>query len=223
MDSEVVEAVERLRKYRDAHLQMAKLVTEAHGDDLYVFDLLAIAVLNRSMCILRAFCDLILAENFIVAAPLVRLQLDNCLRFSAGWLVDDPHQFALSVLEGKRIDRLRDRRGKLMTDRYLVDTLSQREPRLRSLYDATSGYIHLSEKHMFNCMSASPEELSSQMKVSDRDAYVTEDLRLEAIRAFEAVTRLLFEFAFGWAYTKEHAEEIRGGASETSASCPTSA
>jgi hypothetical protein len=68
---------------------MGELVLSAHRGDLYGFDLLAVATLNPSMCLLRGFCDLIASENFIAAAPLLRMQLDNCLRFYAGWLVSE--------------------------------------------------------------------------------------------------------------------------------------
>lgn len=79
-------------------------------------DLLAVATLNRSLALLTGFSAMIEARNFVSAAPLIRLQLDNCLRFSACWLVSDPHDFAMKVLEGKQVRSLRDSNGNRLTD-----------------------------------------------------------------------------------------------------------
>jgi hypothetical protein len=61
---------------------------------LYPLDFLALAVLNRSLCLLSGFATLLDSKNLISAAPLTRLQLDNCLRFFASTLVENPHEFA---------------------------------------------------------------------------------------------------------------------------------
>jgi hypothetical protein len=207
MDEQIVKKIEKLRQFRNDHIEMGKLVLSAHGGDLYNFDLLAVATLNRSMCLLKGFCDLMVSENFLAAAPLVRLQLDNCLRFFAGWLVSNPHEFAFQVLEGKQVKDLCDGHGNKMTDRYLVEKFSQEEDeRFLALYTQTSGYVHLSNKHMFNAMGLENKDGKLRLKITDKDAFVPNELYIEAIDSFTAVTKTLLKYMYGWAYTKENPE-----------------
>lgn len=116
---------------------------------IFPLDLLASAVMNRSLNLLLGFCSLIEARNFVAAAPLLRLQLDNVLRFSAAWLVYDPHRFAWEVIEGTTVTDIQDSTGQRMFDWYLVRKLAEENPWAPEVYKQASGYVHLSEKHFF--------------------------------------------------------------------------
>ena len=70
-------ALEELNQYREKHLVLGKAVMEAYGRTLYVFDILVVATLNRSLCLLKGFTSLIEAKNFVAAAPLIRLFFVN--------------------------------------------------------------------------------------------------------------------------------------------------
>ncbi len=170
---------------------------------LYPFDLLAIAVLNRSMSLTSGFITLMRRDNFVAAAPLIRLQLDNFLRFGAGWLVSDLHKFATEILGGTAVKKLKTRDDKRMTDHFLVEHFSKEYHWISSVYDNTSGYIHLSEKHMFvNVVDVNSEERTSTYKISDRDEHLPEKIKLEAIKAFAQITKLVLHRAYSWKYTK---------------------
>ena len=168
-------------------------------------DIFAIAVLNRSLCLTEAFCDLLEKKNFVVAASLLRLQLDNLVRFQAAWLVDKPNEFATLVLSGRKISDLKDRNGKFMKDFFLVGKLSEKYPRMKEVYKQTSGYIHLSEKHIFNALGKKEKDLKEPftMKISSTDEFVTDKDYLEALAAFTAITGILFQHAEGCRLTKD--------------------
>ena len=68
------------------------------------------------------------ARNFLAAAPLIRLQLDSCLRLYAAWLVENPHEFAHKVLRRERVDKLKNQDGKFLRDHYLVEKLAEEYP-----------------------------------------------------------------------------------------------
>src|SRR5436309_1171588 len=87
-----------LQALRVEQSHVGKQMLEAHNRALYMFDLLAIAALNRSAGLCSGFRQLIRSRNFICAAPLIRLQIDNALRLYAGSIVRDPRGYALSVL-----------------------------------------------------------------------------------------------------------------------------
>lgn len=203
----VDKALEQLKRYRERHFELGKAIIQAYGGAMYPLDLLVLATLNRSLCLLKGFVSLIEDKNFVSAAPLIRLQLDNCLRLSAGTLVNNTHGFTMKILEGIPVRKQRDRSNKLMTDQYLVEKLTQQFTWVKKVYDNTSGYVHLSEKHIFNTMQASGEEYKFTLKITDRDEFVPDALYIEAIKAFKATTDVLFEYIYGWAYTKDRPKE----------------
>ena len=141
------------------------------------------------------FCDLI-PKNYVCAAPLVRLQLDNVLRFSALWLVSDSQDFVTKVLEGKQINKLRDRDGQRMTDRNLVDKMKARHPGVEQVYDDTCGYVHLSDAHLFHTFSMTGER-SMHMEIGG-DFGVTDANRKDAVVTMDGVTRLLLSLMRGY-------------------------
>jgi hypothetical protein len=165
----------------------------------YTLDILALAVLDRSLSLLRGFCDLVATKNMIAAAPLVRCQLDNGLRFFASTLVADPHDFARKVAKGIAVRKIKDSGGNRMFDSYLVAKLTLQVSWAKSLYDQASGYVHLSEQHIMNTMGIPDEQGKSTIKVTGYDGSVwTEQGYLEAIEAFDASTRLVLELVEIW-------------------------
>lgn len=211
MSEKILQKLSDLRSYHKPHLELSKYMLEAYERTLYPLDLLAIAAMNRSLNLLDGFCMLIESRNFIAAAPLVRLQVDTALRFSAAFLVEEPHNFALEVLKGTPIRKLRSHDNQRMTDRYLIEKMTAEFPWLRNVYEHTSGYVHLSEKHIFNAFhvdqaNKNPEKFSA--KISFNDKFVPDDIYLEAIDAFKVATDMLFKYIHGWAYTKDNPEVV---------------
>jgi hypothetical protein len=85
-----------------------------------------------------------------------------------------------------------------------VDLLAVDEPWVASVYEQTSGYIHLSGKHIFNSLSM--EDLTDrtiEFKVGVGDTVVPEPIYSEAIDAFEAATDLFLREILSWVMTKE--------------------
>lgn len=204
-NTDIGKTLTELRSYCEVHLKLAEFMLNAYDSTIYPLDILAVAALNRSLNLIFGFCTLVEARNFISAAPLLRLQIDTCLRFYASFIVDNPHDFALAVLKGTPINKQKDKGGNRMTDSYLVKMLSKEEPWVIKVYKQSSGYIHLSDKHIFNSMSSSPNgERSMELRIGQEDAFVSDDLYLEAIAAFKAATELFLRYIHGWAFTKDN-------------------
>ena len=110
MSPTIEAALTQLRNLREAHFTVVMpLMQEGHK---YKLDIHALAVIDRSLSLLRGFCDLVGTRNMIAAAPLLRCQLDNGLRFFASNLVEDPHEFSGAILKGIPVRRVKDRNGK---------------------------------------------------------------------------------------------------------------
>lgn len=204
-DKMVLERIEYLLKAKLTHRQLGEEMIIADDGALYPLDIFVFSAINRSLNLLVPFCELIKEKNIIAAAPLIRMQLDNALRLYAGTLIDDPHTFSLEVLKGTHVRKLKDRNGKKMTDAYLVEQLSSQLniDWLSGVYDNTSGYVHFSNKHMFNSFS-SMDRNGFTMKITLGEHDVEDKQFLEAIDAFISITELVFKMIGSWIHVKNN-------------------
>lgn len=200
----IIQLLKDLEKLNGAHLEQGEAIGKAFGGAVYTFDLLSFAVLNRSMSLTSGFITLMRRNNFVAAAPLIRVQLDNFLRYAAGWLVSDPHEFAMKILSGEHISNIKTKEGKRMKDCFLVDEFSKEHKWIKSVYKNTSGYIHLSDKHMrINITELDSKQRTTTSKISDKDNHIPEKFKVEAVMAFTEITKLVLHRAYSWGYTKD--------------------
>lgn len=206
IDREVFDSLRQLETHAKKHLDLSTSAWEAYHGHIYEMDLLVMAVLNRSLSNLRGFSSQLRQLNFMAAAILLRSQIDNVLRLSAAWMVWDPKKFVCDILCGVPIRQMKDRDGNKLTDTFLCEVLSADHPWIKRVYKNTCGYVHLSEKHMLQAHMPTGD-FKMKTTVGERDAFVTNGLRLDAIDAFDASTELLFHFVSGWIYTKRNPED----------------
>ncbi|ARS37076.1 hypothetical protein CA264_17470 [Pontibacter actiniarum] len=203
MNNEVEESLKRLESLDKVVIESAKEMI--HDENMYPLDLLANAVLNRTLSTISGFVLLTRANNFNCAAHLIRLHLDNLLRFSAAWIVDNPHDFAMKVLSGEQINHLKDSAGAKMHDSYLVKKLSIDYPWVEKVYKETSGFVHLSDKHIFNSTRLKDKEQRTiAFSISKEDLFVDDQLRLEATELMIEITNCICHFIRSWTWTKKH-------------------
>ncbi len=105
-------------------------------------------IARRSLAQARAFRSCIKDLNWLVAAALLRLQLDTVLRLYALYWVADPEDFAARVFAGEQVDRMKAADGEQMSDRYLREKIKSQNAWVDSVYKNTSGLIHFSSRHM---------------------------------------------------------------------------
>ncbi|MCY4421278.1 MAG: hypothetical protein OXC42_08575 [Gammaproteobacteria bacterium] len=209
--------LEHLEADEKAMLECAHNMLKADDQNIYMFDLLANAAINRSVALSSGFRTLIRDQNLICAGALLRLQLDTAIRFFAGFLVEQPHEFAAAVLKGKHIRKMKDRKGNPMTDRYLVTLLGKKYPWIEFVYEKTSGYIHLSNTHIFSTLEKDDQMEKGHylFKLGASDNDLPDELYLEAIAAFRESTIILVQHIDGWTFTKENPEIIAAMKSKT--------
>ena len=205
----IAAALSDIEKDETAMLDRALALIRAYDGAVYGFDLLVNAAMNRSLAVSTGFRTLIRDRNMICAGTLLRLQLDTALRLFAGFIVEDPHDFALEVLKGAHIRRLKDQTGEFMTDRYLVTQLEEKYPGVKSVYEKTSAYVHLSDVHISSTFDgANREKGAIGIKISASDKQYPDTVYLDAISAFRSVTLILSSYVDGWHYTKTNPEKV---------------
>lgn len=195
----------QLDAYENVFIDLSKQLITADNGHMFPLDCLTVAVINRSLSLLAGFSTLLKNENYIAAVHLVRPHLDNYLRFSAAWLVSEPHEFAMSVMKGERIDKIKDRDGKFLRDSYLVEMASKDYPWIQNVYKETSGFIHLSSKHVFTSSTIKDAEKGIiEFKISKDDKYVHDNFRIEAIEGMFEITDCLIHLIESWIWTKNN-------------------
>jgi hypothetical protein len=199
------DALKWLAELDETTLPRVKEMLEADGGKVFGLDFLALAAIKRSMALTAGFRSMLTARNLICAGALVRLELDTALRFFAAWLVQDPHQFALDVLGGKHIRKMKDRDGKFLTDRYLVEKLSEQYEWVATVYERTSGYVHLSSTHVMSMVSDATEvedKRAVKVLVGVEDKPLPDWIYIEACDGFRACAEILLRYVEGWGLTK---------------------
>jgi hypothetical protein len=207
----VRERLEVLAHLEEKVLDLHRQVLQAQGGAVYGVDLLANAATNRSLALASGFRVMVEARNLICAGALLRLQIDTASRFFASSLVDDPESFAESVLAGDHIDKIPDRDGEPMRDRYLVKKLAaqMRCEWLPRVYRETSGYVHFSDKHVHSTFTEVRGDHTAGIKVGAVDKEWPEETYLEAVDAFIAAVQLYGDLLRDWGLNKANPEIVR--------------
>lgn len=119
------------------------------GENILDIDLCFCGLLDRSIRLADGFIPMVKNRNLTCAGALLRLQLDNCLRLYALYIADDESAVVTALLNGDKIDKLKDKKGNQMRDTYLKNELGSIDPKLPIVYENASGFIHFSEKAIY--------------------------------------------------------------------------
>lgn len=154
---------------------------------LYLF-----GVARRALALSAAFRAMVADRNSLVAASVVRMQLDTVLRLYALFWVAEPDKFAARVFQGTPINKLKSADGHLLTDKYLRERLIPKNPWISSVYEETSGYIHFSDRHI----KAAIELLDSktghaELRIGPRDVGKLIGYYGELLRAFRHLNMMI--------------------------------
>lgn len=184
-----------LEKQKQIHIEVTGKMIQADNSNIFPLDLMGICVSKRSMSLIKGFIEMIRQENFICAAPMLRMQLDNSLRFYAAFLVENPHELAINFAEGKPIRNFKEKgTNNKLTDRLLVDRLSEHFPWIVEVYSKMSGYIHLSDLHLFNTLNKKDDKSNLRAIISDTDAFITQKDRIEALYIMSELTIIVLGY-----------------------------
>jgi hypothetical protein len=218
MSEDALESALRvLEQSKDTHFSLCGEMFAAASYKIYPVDLVAQAVVERSLALMRGFCSATRDDNFLCAAPLIRLQLDNLLRFYALWLVPDPQGTAKRMFAGSPLSREVDRDHQKLTDGYLVRRLGELLPWVPAVYRECCGFVHLSDKHVLSTMSL-PDGTDRRftLHVSGKCSSIGTAYKTDAARTMCEITAQILHYIYSWVYTKElGARGSSSGSSDT--------
>jgi hypothetical protein len=159
--------------------------------------------MNRSLSLIDAFTLLVEHKNALAAVPLIRLQIDNIIRLYACWLVREPPVVAEALLTDQPLRKLKSRSGKPLTDKFLYDAAAEHYPWIPEVYKQTSGFVHLSGRHIFAPVVAADDATHTISLAIGGSREWTEKEILESVNAFIEATKCLLHLCGSWLLTKE--------------------
>ncbi len=163
-------SIEKLRKLREELPSLGNEIMHAGNMAMYPMDMVIIGIVKRCLSTSSALESLVLDWNMTCARAVLRMQLDTVLRFSAFWLSADPQKMAKDVIAGKQINKMKDKDGQKMTDSYLARKLGEHFDWVPRVYEYTSGYIHFSERHLFDPIwNLNNEERTVNFVINEKD------------------------------------------------------
>ncbi|HYC01957.1 MAG TPA: hypothetical protein VED40_01610 [Azospirillaceae bacterium] len=171
------------------------------GTPVLMLDLLVVGALNRTVAQIAGFAQLVRARNFLCAASLLRPQLDTAIRLFGISLTDDQEAYARLVLAGEKITGFKDRKGRRLNDGYLAERLSEHFRWVKPVYDASSGFIHLSSRHVQQAI-VQETGAATQLRIAPIDSFTDETPYYELVDAFMAATRAVLEIVQAYAATR---------------------
>jgi len=198
------ELLSQLEKMNDSILHSGKELLETHG--IYPFDLYCVAILNRTVNIIRGYVALVRDENFIAAGTLVRIHLDSFLRIFASTIVNmNVDEFSMKVMSGKSIRSFMDKNNNKLNDKFLVGELSKIKQFdwVAQLYDIGNKYVHLSEKHIFTSSKLGEEPRSIVGGIRLNDEFVKIEEKIAGTNWMIKITSGILEFINLWIKQKE--------------------
>jgi len=206
---EVLKALEKLEERKIKLLDLAQKMFSAYGGSLYPVDLLAIGAIKRIISMSGGIKLLVNEFNMICARSLLRLQIDTALRFFAVFLVKKPHDFAMKILGGEQINRMKDSSGERLTDAYLVSKLASEHTWLPTVYKNLSGYVHFSDQHLFSPIQNINEKTGTiEYVIREKDTKYPKLSWVEVIDCFNEATDIFIKYLEGWIFTKSNPEIV---------------
>lgn len=175
-------------------LQDRVLSAHEQGISLFTSTLYVMGAYKRHLNNCSGFRILINGSLFSIAATVLRMQIDIALRLYGLSLVSDPDSACLRLLGGEKFSNLRHGKNQLR-DFYLVARLSEHEPWIKRVYESTSAYVHLSDKHFHSMIDGLDDSKRTFSGViGGSDSHIDERYYLELCEAFAAATELSASF-----------------------------
>jgi hypothetical protein len=189
-----------------AIINMGKQLT-AITPKMETFDFLLIAALYRTVNISKTYTTLIRDNNFIAAAPLVRINIDTLLRLYASIISEyDRNTFASKVMGGELIKKMKlNGTKKDLRDDTLYLELSKIEGMewVTDIYKAGSSFVHLEKSHIFSSLKIADEkERTIIMSIGFHDAFIPESEKFGSAVWMNKIIDSIIQQAQIWMYEK---------------------
>jgi hypothetical protein len=133
-------------------------------------DFIALSVINRAISLNKGYKTLIEANNTLSAVNLLRLQLDNLIRYNSIFVANEIGYIDY-IIEGKPINKYK-KGTQPFTDNYLAKELDKKFSNSLNLYIHLCEFIHYGKKHISKIITDSENKNALfRVVVGDNDNF----------------------------------------------------
>lgn len=189
-----------------AHLGLAHDMLLIDEGRIYDLDQFALTILNRSMNLVDGMISLTERWNSVSAIALLRLQVDNLLRFYyVATEKDERHEILKQWREGKRWDKIRNLKGEKLTDRLMLNHAKETYDWVEEMYDRTCKHVHLTFSSHFGVLfrDYDRKEDIGKMAFGIGSEHWSEELLDKYLYDVGNVTDAIMKIALGWNHSKK--------------------
>ncbi|MDT0645036.1 hypothetical protein RM553_19550, partial [Zunongwangia sp. F363] len=170
MSDQLEELIIELEDEEQKLIDCGKKMLNEYG--LTDFTIFSTSILNRTLNLNRGYVSLINSNNYIAAAPLVRLNLDSLLRLFASTQSEYTiNEFCKKVREGESIRKMNYFKNKKikLRDNELVKLIKNIKgcKWTKDVYETGSGFIHLSHQHIYSSIKFEKNRISGGILKTD--------------------------------------------------------
>lgn len=193
------------RKYLDRlrvhHLDLVRRFLQA-GGATYSIDVVVAAAMNRSYSLVDGFLGALDNWNLIVAAPVLRMQMDSLTRLAYIAHAPKADEVADYLIGGGEFRKLKDSEGKRLTDARLIEHAEAGHPWIKDVYEATSGWVHFSPAHVGASWGVKDGEKKDAKvlfgAIPTRAERIPVSMLLELVGAMTKATEEIFGYVEAW-------------------------
>lgn len=200
--------IEKLEKWISHLPKIGMEAIGGAGKPMYVLDLIIIGVIKCSLSLASGLHDLVKSKNMTCSRAILRMELDTVSRLLAYTYVSEPSEMAKAIIGGKALNSFKCRDGKQLRDGYLIDKMSEKHPWIKDVYKYTSGYVHFSERQVFDSIFSlgKDEERIVTFQVGKEDHNFPEESWIEVMACFNEILSILSELLFTYRNELKQAE-----------------
>lgn len=189
------------------HFDAGQALFDACSAELFPCDTLGLVVLERSLNLIKGFRSVVENGGYSSAVGLLRMQLDNILRFNGVVSTRNPHSVANQVLSGARLSKIKDRTGAAMHDKRLVELLLPKNPWIGEIYEVASGFVHLSREHFLAYQSRCPVDEDGRriFSIGEEEDHIGVEYKGRLVEGFDLVSRGVPKLVQEWVKVREYA------------------
>jgi hypothetical protein len=185
-------------------LQSAERIMKAGRSRINKLDYFSLSVINRAISLNKGFRTLLDAENTLCAISLVRLQLDNLMRYNAILVCNNPFELMEHILHDKPINTYKEGKQSF-SDSFLAQQLDKRFKSSFDLYKHLCNYIHYGYTHVdyiFREKEVKTEKSSHVVVIGDNDNFSLKD-KIDYAENLLNISHNLIALMNEWAIVKD--------------------
>ncbi len=142
----------------------------------FLYNIFLSCTLDRALSVNKGYRALTESNNYFCAVAMLRMQIENCTRLYGMTLVDDACEYIMSWMSGDKVSKFQDvQTRKSLSDSYVASILDKQYKNIAAMYKEACGFVHFSERQLYDTAKVKPGTRTVNLKVSEEDLLKEEE------------------------------------------------